>query len=160
MLGYRGHFASKSHGYSTTMRALRQTRQDWHRRQSPHADRYEGKTVVTISDLAWAGRGWRTTATRSSPWPPQLAPATNDASRVRKPDQPEPEGTPLNKIVLRKWYSTAEVAELLGYSLTKTKFLVLSGEVRSIKDGGNRRILPEWVDDYIRRRVMEQDHVA
>ncbi len=57
---------------------------------------------------------------------------------------------------LRKWYSTGEVAEMLGYGLTKTKFLVLSGEIRSIKDGGNRRILPDWVDDYIRRRVEEQ----
>ena len=39
---------------------------------------------------------------------------------------------------------------MLGYSLTKTKHLVLSGQIRSIKDGGNRRILPEYVDEYIR----------
>ncbi len=32
MLGYRGHFATKSRRYSTTMRALRATR-----RQHPHA---------------------------------------------------------------------------------------------------------------------------
>ena len=38
----------------------------------------------------------------------------------------------------------------------KTKQLVLSGQIRSVKDGRNRRILPEWVDDYIRRRVEEQ----
>lgn len=56
----------------------------------------------------------------------------------------------------RKWYSIAEVAEMLGYGLTKTKFLVLSGQIRSIKDGGNRRILPEWVDEYIQRRIEEQ----
>ncbi len=62
----------------------------------------------------------------------------------------------MDKISLRKWYSVAEVAEMLGYGVTKTKFLVLSGQIRSIKDGGNRRILPEWVDDYIRRRVEEQ----
>ena len=54
-----------------------------------------------------------------------------------------------------KWYTTAQVAEMLGYGLTKTKHLVLSGQIRSVKDGGNRRILPEWVDDYIRRRVKE-----
>jgi len=45
---------------------------------------------------------------------------------------------------------------MLGYGLTKTKFLVLSGQIRSIKDGANRRILPEWVDDYIRRCVEGQ----
>ena len=39
--------------------------------------------------------------------------------------------------------------------LTKTKHLVLSGQIRSVKDGGNRRILPEWVDDYIRGKVEE-----
>lgn len=59
-------------------------------------------------------------------------------------------------VIVRKWYSTAEVAEMLGYGLTKTKFLVLSGQIRSVKDGVYRRILPEWVDDYIRRLVEEQ----
>jgi len=59
--------------------------------------------------------------------------------------------------IARKWYSTAEVAEMLGYGLTKTKFLVLSVQIRSVKDGAYRRILPEWVDDYIRRRVEEQE---
>jgi hypothetical protein len=44
---------------------------------------------------------------------------------------------------------------MLGYGLTKTKHLVLSGQIRSVKDGRNRRILPEWVDDYIRRKIEE-----
>jgi hypothetical protein len=62
MLGYRGHFATKSRRYSTTMRALRAARRAWHRRQHPLAT-HEGsdETVVTITDLEWAGRGWRTT---------------------------------------------------------------------------------------------------
>jgi excisionase family DNA binding protein len=62
----------------------------------------------------------------------------------------------MDKISIRKWYSIPEVAEMLGYGVTKTEFLVLSGQIRSVKDGGSRRILPEWVDDYIRRRVEEQ----
>jgi excisionase family DNA binding protein len=45
---------------------------------------------------------------------------------------------------------------MLNYGLTKTKYLVHSGQIRSVKDGGNRRILPEWVDEYIRHRVEEQ----
>ena len=61
----------------------------------------------------------------------------------------------MSTIIARKWYSMSEVAEMLGYGVTKTKFLVMSGQIRSIKDGGSRRILPEWVDDYIRRRVEE-----
>jgi excisionase family DNA binding protein len=54
-----------------------------------------------------------------------------------------------------KWYTTEQVAVMLGYGLTKTKYLVHSGQIRSVKDGRNRRILPEWVDDYIRNKVEE-----
>ena len=61
MLGYRGHFATKSRRYSTTMRALRATRRNWKRRQHPSAQRDGDKTVITLTDLQWAGRGWRTT---------------------------------------------------------------------------------------------------
>jgi hypothetical protein len=60
MLGYGGHFATKSRRYSTTMRALRAARRDWNRRQHP-ASRGEGdRTVIRQTDLTWAGRGWRT----------------------------------------------------------------------------------------------------
>lgn len=62
----------------------------------------------------------------------------------------------MSMAITRKWYSTAEVAEMLGYGLTKTKFLVLSGQIRSVKDGAYRRILLEWVDEYIRRVAEEQ----
>ncbi len=54
-----------------------------------------------------------------------------------------------------KWYSTREVADLLGYGLSKTKMLVATGQIRSLKDGGHRRVLPQWVDEYIARRVEE-----
>ena len=54
-----------------------------------------------------------------------------------------------------KWCTTKQVALMLGYSLTKTKHLVLSGQIRSIKDGGNRRILPEYVDEYVTHRAKE-----
>ena len=58
--------------------------------------------------------------------------------------------------ITRKWHSIPEVAEMLGFGLSKTKFLVLSGQIRSVKDGRHRRILPEWVDDYIRRTAEGQ----
>ena len=60
-----------------------------------------------------------------------------------------------NPVIQPRWYTTAEVAVMLGYGLTKTKHLILSGQIRSIKDGGNRRILPEYVDEYIRRKARE-----
>jgi excisionase family DNA binding protein len=59
------------------------------------------------------------------------------------------------EVITPKWYTTEQVAVMLGYGLTKTKHLVLSGQIRSVKDGRNRRILPEWVDEYIRHKVEE-----
>jgi hypothetical protein len=60
MLGYRGHFATKSRRYSTTMRALRAARRDWHRRQHPCSPGHGDRIVIRHTDLTWAGRGWRT----------------------------------------------------------------------------------------------------
>ena len=54
-----------------------------------------------------------------------------------------------------KWYTVAQVAEMLGYGLTKTKMLVATGQLRSLKDGRHRRVLPEWVDEYVARRASE-----
>jgi excisionase family DNA binding protein len=54
-----------------------------------------------------------------------------------------------------KWYTTTQVAAMLGYGLTKTKHLILSGQLGSIKDGGSRRILPEHIDAYIRRKAQD-----
>jgi hypothetical protein len=63
MLGYRGHFATKSRRYSTTLKALRQARADYQRRQHPitATSGLGGQAAITITHLEWAGRGWRTT---------------------------------------------------------------------------------------------------
>jgi excisionase family DNA binding protein len=50
-----------------------------------------------------------------------------------------------------KWHMTADVAAMLEFSLSKTKMLILTGEIRSVKIGRNRRVLPEWVDEYVQR---------
>ncbi|MFF5898298.1 excisionase family DNA-binding protein [Streptomyces argenteolus] len=60
-------------------------------------------------------------------------------------------------VIERKWHSTTEVAEMLGFGLSKTKMLVLTGEIRSVKVGRNRRILPAWVDEYIQRVSAEAE---
>lgn len=58
-------------------------------------------------------------------------------------------------VIRQRWYSVAQVADMLGFGLSKTKMLVATGELRSLKDGKYRRILPEWVDEYVERRVEE-----
>lgn len=34
--------------------------------------------------------------------------------------------------------------------------LIVQGDLRSLKDGGSRRILPEWVDEYVRERAERE----
>ncbi len=69
----------------------------------------------------------------------------------RSTDQPA--GGPL----YRRWHTVDEVAVMLGYGRSKTKRLIASGAIRSVKDGGHRRVLPEWVDEYIRDTVERHD---
>ncbi|MBG0854618.1 excisionase family DNA-binding protein [Streptomyces spinoverrucosus] len=63
-------------------------------------------------------------------------------------------------VITRKWHTTAEVAAMLGFGLSKTKMLVLTGEIRSVKIGRNRRILPEWVDEYVQRVASGSEGVS
>lgn len=55
----------------------------------------------------------------------------------------------------KRWYTVAEVAAMLGFGLSKTKMLVATGELRSLKDGHHRRVLLAWVDEYVERRARE-----
>jgi len=64
MLGFRGHFSTKSHRYSTTLGALRQERADYREAQEREAlgldvleDR-EPDTVLVLADWQYAGHGY------------------------------------------------------------------------------------------------------
>ena len=59
--------------------------------------------------------------------------------------------------VTARWHTVAEVARMLGYGETKVRMLILQGDLRSLKDGRSRRILPEWVDEYVARRAAESE---
>ncbi|WP_436772245.1 excisionase family DNA-binding protein [Yinghuangia sp. YIM S09857] len=65
-------------------------------------------------------------------------------------------------VIERRWHTVAEVAVMLGYGVSKTKMLVAQGRIRSVKDGGSRRILPRWVDEYVEQlaREVEPGRVA
>jgi hypothetical protein len=62
MLGYGGHFSTRSRAYSTTLRTLRKARQDWRRRTchrtADHLDDDDTNAIVT--ELEFAGIGWHT----------------------------------------------------------------------------------------------------
>jgi hypothetical protein len=60
MLGFRGHFSSKSRRYSTTLGALRQARADYRadqERQALGLDEREPDTVLVLADWQYAGHG-------------------------------------------------------------------------------------------------------
>lgn len=67
MLGFGGHFATKSRRYSTTRTALKQTRRAWQRRRTHirpaghhTADHADLETTLIVGTLTFAGIGYRT----------------------------------------------------------------------------------------------------
>ncbi|WP_330355396.1 replication initiator [Streptomyces chartreusis] len=58
MLGFRGHFSTKSRRYSTTLGALRDARAEWRRaRVTPTAETESPETTLVLSHWAFAGTG-------------------------------------------------------------------------------------------------------
>jgi hypothetical protein len=66
MLGFRGHFNTKSRRYSTTLGRLRAERRTWRRRQEPNRwldetdDDQDETTLVIVRNWAFHGIGWLT----------------------------------------------------------------------------------------------------
>ena len=52
MLGFRGHFSTKTRRYSTTLGALRDARADWRRAQAAANDSNRTRSAVAIVDQA------------------------------------------------------------------------------------------------------------
>ncbi|CAL9409016.1 replication initiator protein RepSA [Streptomyces sp. enrichment culture] len=63
MLGFRGHFSTKSRRYSTTLTALRQTRADYRAAEQraalglPHPDDHPEATTLVVAHWTYAGHG-------------------------------------------------------------------------------------------------------
>jgi hypothetical protein len=66
MLGFRGHFNTKSRRYSITLGCLRAERRTWRRRHEPNRWPADGEadedetTLVIVRDWAFHGIGWLT----------------------------------------------------------------------------------------------------
>ncbi|SDM65496.1 hypothetical protein SAMN04487981_102143 [Streptomyces sp. cf386] len=57
MLGFRGHFSTKSRRYSTTLGALRDARADWRRAQAVPTVPEDGETTLVLAHWVFAGTG-------------------------------------------------------------------------------------------------------
>jgi hypothetical protein len=63
MLGYRGHFLTKSRRYSVTFKTLRAARANWQRRRQLTPSRSDhAAPSIRVTLLTYAGTGWHTTA--------------------------------------------------------------------------------------------------
>jgi hypothetical protein len=66
MLGFGGHFSTKSRRYSTTLSALRRARTDWREDRRRRRELFVGRepevveTTLLVGNLAYAGTGWLT----------------------------------------------------------------------------------------------------
>ena len=52
--------------------------------------------------------------------------------------------------------SVKEIEQSLGLGHTKTAELIRTGEIQSIKIGRSRRSTPEWISEFIQRKLEEQ----
>lgn len=60
-------------------------------------------------------------------------------------------------VFTRKWFTVREVADQLGYGETKVRMLIAQGRIRSLKDGRSRRVLPQWLDEYVELCAEESE---
>jgi excisionase family DNA binding protein len=74
---------------------------------------------------------------------------------MHQPELVDARALRLNEAVQKPWYTVAEVARILGFGESKVRMLIIQGDLRSLKDGRLRRILPEWIDEYIAMRARE-----
>jgi hypothetical protein len=58
MLGFRGHFSTKSRRYSTTLGALRQARTDHRAAERAQSLGYADRPTLVIGRWRYAGRGY------------------------------------------------------------------------------------------------------
>ncbi len=60
-------------------------------------------------------------------------------------------------MVRKRWHTVAEVAVMLGYGESKVRMLIIQRDLKSLKDGRSRRILPRWVDEFVAKRAAEAE---
>jgi hypothetical protein len=92
MLGYRGHFSTKSRVYSTTLGALRQVRADYRAAEKSARLGFESPDVVaTVSARGYAGQGYLSDVEA------EMAATIREARPRRKQARDEGLASPLNR---------------------------------------------------------------
>ena len=160
MLGYGGHFLTKSRRYSVTFGQLRKARTD-HRRQQRHPDGerdpwgrpLDDAEVLVLRTWTYAGTGY-TSATPGAelaarlrrPRPRASRPGRMTNSAGNRPRKIK-EDLPVSKILL----TVPEAASTLAISRSKLYELLAAGSIRSVRIDGSRRIPVEALEAYVAR---------
>lgn len=50
-----------------------------------------------------------------------------------------------------RWWTVRQVAHVLGFGESKVRTLIMQGDLRSVKIGRDRRVFPEWVEEFVTR---------
>ncbi|WP_156937736.1 helix-turn-helix domain-containing protein [Haloglycomyces albus] len=81
--------------------------------------------------------------------------------QTNRPVSPRPPQRGEQDVIQPRWYSIPQSAVALEFSVSKVKRLIRAGRLKSVKDGRNVRILPEWIDQYINSVVeLEEKDVS
>ena len=145
MLGFRGHFSTKSRHYSTTFGALRAERAQHQRDHAPTDSLWpepDDDTTLVLAHWRFAGQGH----------PPTTAPIRR-RHQIRRPTTQPARGRPA---MTRLLLTVPEAAEALAISRSKLYQLIASGAVDSILIGGSRRIPLTALEAYISRLLAER----
>jgi excisionase family DNA binding protein len=142
MLGFRGHFSTKSRAYSITLGSLRADRAAYQRERAvaaglvPAAD----DTTLVLTDWHFVGRGD----------PPSLGGPARRCRRVRASFAAGRSAVP------RLLLTVPEAAGALAISRSKLYELLASGDVASIRIDGSRRIPLNALEEYVSRLLAER----
>jgi excisionase family DNA binding protein len=159
MLGFRGHWSTKSRRYSTTMTALRRARVTFAKRRRAKdgvpLDAWgrpeDDDQVVIVASWSYAGSGYETEGER---WLALSAAArAREQRRVAWGGATHHDGLtddPWKEVSVERLLLTAEeTADMLGIGRTKVYELMRLGLIESVKIHGCRRIPTEAVRDYV-----------
>jgi excisionase family DNA binding protein len=132
MLGFRGHFSTKSRAYSIILGSLRADRATHQREYAIAAGLQpdlDSETTLVVTDWHHAGRG--------HPLIDLLAPTG---------------GVPCPRLLM----TVPEAAEALAISRSKLYELLASGAIASVRIDGSRRIPLTALEEYVSRLLTER----
>ncbi|CAM5726668.1 hypothetical protein STENM223S_07028 [Streptomyces tendae] len=151
MLGFRGHFSSKSRHYSTTLGALRQARADYRAAQDAGAlglDDREPETVLVLADWQYAGHGHTPGESALAATIARDIRLNRETAREALRDRSRGRG---GVVTMERLLTVDQVAERLGTGVRFARRLVEERRIRYVKVGRHVRIPESAVRDVPRR---------